>query len=151
MIASPTRLETGTVGETMTPGILTCLPVTPLRVVAQMMATHRVHAIVVFGHEDLLLPWGVVSDLDLVGAIESRAPAGAIAASPVVTVTPSDSLLQAASLMREHSTSHLIVVADEASPLPIGVLSTLDIARVFAAESALPEPWHPAGVLERSH
>jgi CBS domain-containing protein len=39
-------------------------------------------------------------------------------------------------LMREHSTTHLIVVADESSPLPIGVLSTLDIARAFATESA---------------
>lgn len=135
MTVNSTTLTSGTVAEAMTPGILTCLPVTPLRVVAQMMATHRVHAIVVFGHEDVLLPWGVVSDLDLVGAIDSHAPAGAVAASPVVTVTPGDSLLQAASLMREHSTSHLIVVADASSPLPIGVLSTLDIARVFATEA----------------
>lgn len=136
MTISPTDLKIGTVAEAMTPGILTCLPVTPLRVVAQMMATHRVHAIVVFGHEDTLLPWGVLSDLDLVGAIESRATAGAVAASPIVTVTPGDSLLYAAQLMREHSTTHVIVVADEASPLPIGVLSTLDVARAFAAVSA---------------
>ena len=128
------QLSSGTVGDAMTPGILTCLPVTPLRVVAQMMASHRVHAIVVFGHEDTLLPWGVVSDLDLVGAIESHAPAGAVAASPVVTVTPGHSLLHAAALMREHATTHLIVIADESSPLPIGVLSALDIARAFAAE-----------------
>ena len=52
MTVSSATLTTGTVAEAMTPGILTCLPVTPLRVVAQMMATHRVHAIVVFGHED---------------------------------------------------------------------------------------------------
>jgi len=134
-ISSP-ALKAGTVAEVMTPGILTCLPVTPLRVVAQMMATHRVHAIVVFGHEDTLLPWGVLSDLDLAGAIESRATAGAVAASPIVTVTPGDSLLYAAQLMREHSTTHVIVVADESSPLPIGVLSTLDVARAFAGESA---------------
>ena len=139
MPASSAELKTGTVAEAMTPGILTCAPVTPLRVVARMMATHRVHAIVVFGHEDSLLPWGVLSDLDLVGAIESRAPAGAVAASPIVTVTPGDSLLHAARLMREHSTTHVIVVADESSPLPIGVLSTLDVARAFAAESAVEE------------
>ena len=47
MTVSSATLTTGTVAEAMTPGILTCLPVTPLRVVAQMMATHRVHAIVV--------------------------------------------------------------------------------------------------------
>ena len=135
MTASLTELKIGTVGDAMTPGILTCLPVTPLRDVARMMATHRVHAIVVFGHEDTLLPWGVLSDLDLVGAIDSGATAGAVAASPIVTVTPGDSLLYAAQLMREHSTTHVIVVADESSPLPIGVLSTLDVARVFAAET----------------
>jgi CBS domain-containing protein len=136
MTVGSAGFTTGTVGEAMTPGILTCSPVTPLRVVARMMMTHRVHAIVVFGHEDSLLPWGVLSDLDLIGAIESGAPAGAVAASPIVTVTPGESLQQAAWLMREHSTTHLIVVADESSPLPIGVLSTLDVARAFATESA---------------
>ncbi len=135
MTVNSAELKTGTVGDAMTPGILTCSPLTPLSVVARMMATHRVHAIVVFGHEDNLLPWGVLSDLDLVGAIESGATAGAVAASPIVTVTPGHSLLRAAWLMREHSTTHLIVVADESSPLPIGVVSTLDVARAFAAAS----------------
>lgn len=101
-----------------------------------MMASHRVHAIVVFGHNDSLMPWGVVSDLDLVGAIGSGANAGAIATSPVVTVTPDDSVLHAARLMREHATAHLIVIADADSPLPIGVLSSLDIARALATERA---------------
>lgn len=135
MIPVRSALRTGTVGDAMTPGILTCLPSTPLRTVARMMATHRVHAIVVFGNEDVLLPWGVISDLDLVGAIGSDAPARTVAASPVVTVTVHDTLTHAAQLMREHSTSHLLVIADESSQLPIGVLSTLDIARAFAAES----------------
>jgi CBS domain-containing protein len=133
-VMSP-ELTTGAVGDPMTAGILTCLPVTPLRVVARIMATHRVHAVVVFGHDDRLRPWGVVSDLDLIGAIDSRATADAIAASPVVTVTPEDTLVHAAQLMREHSTAHLVVVADEASPVPIGILSTLDVAQAFAAES----------------
>jgi len=136
MISVRSALGAGTVGEAMTPGILTCLPSTPLRTVARMMATHRVHAIVVFGNDDMLLPWGVVSDLDLVGAIESDAQAKSVAASPVVTVTIHDSLLHAAQLMREYSTSHLVVIVDDSSPLPIGVLSTLDIARAFAADSA---------------
>jgi len=128
------EVTNGTVGELMTAGILTCSPSAPLRTVAKMMATHRVHAIVVFGHQDTLLPWGVVSDLDLVGALDSGANAGAIAASPVVTVTPDDTLISAAQLMREHSTAHLIVVADAASPIPIGVLSSLDIVRAVADE-----------------
>src|SRR5262245_55561160 len=134
MIPVRSALSTGAVGDAMTPGILTCLPSTPLRAVARMMATHRVHAIVVFGNDDMLMPWGIVSDLDLVGAIESDAPAKTVAASPVVTVTIHDTLSHAAQLMREYSTSHLVVIADDSSPLPIGVLSTLDIARAFAAD-----------------
>ncbi len=133
MTVTAPELQTGTVGEAMSPGVLTCLTVTPLRVVARMMATHRVHAIVVFGTDDSLTPWGVVSDLDLIGAIGSGVNAGQVAASPVQTVTPDASLLEAARLMTEHSTSHLLVVAKD-TKLPIGVISTLDIARSLAAE-----------------
>ena len=126
------ELRTGTVGEAMTPGVLTCLPVTPLRDVARMMTRHRVHAIVVFGHDDRLHAWGVVSDLDLVAAIGAHTNAGAVAASPVVTVTPDASLLDAARLMEENQTQHLLVTSERG--LPVGILSTLDIARAFAAE-----------------
>jgi CBS domain-containing protein len=132
MTVTETELRTGTVAEAMTPGVLTCLPVTPLRDVARQMARHRVHAIVVFGSEDALHPYGVVSDLDLVAAIGTHANAGAVAASPVVTVTPDVSLEQAAKLMREHATSHLLVVSDRS--FPIGVISSLDVARALATE-----------------
>jgi CBS domain-containing protein len=133
MTVTETELRTGTVGEAMTPGVLTCLPVTPLRVVARMMARHRVHAIVVFGSDDALHPWGVVSDVDLVGAIGTSANAGAIAASPVVTATIDLPLQHAATLLTENETTHLLVVSDRG--LPVGVLSTLDVARALAAES----------------
>ena len=131
------ELGTGTVGEAMNPGVLTCLPITPLRTVARMMGRHRVHAIVVFGTDDRLHPWGVISDLDLVGAIGTHANAGTVAASPVVTVTPDSTLVNAAKLLAEHETSHLLVISE--TGLPIGVLSTLDIARAFAAEPGLDE------------
>ncbi len=137
MTVTYTELGTGTVGEAMNPGVLTCLPITPLRTVARMMARHRVHAIVVFGTDDRLHPWGVISDLDLVEAIGTHANAGAVAASPVVTVTSDLTLLHAAKLLAENETSHLLVIND--AGLPIGVLSTLDIARAFAAEPGLDE------------
>jgi CBS domain-containing protein len=137
MTVTYTELGTGTVGEAMNPGVLTCLPVTPLRTVARMMARHCVHAIVVFGSDDRLHPWGVISDLDLVEAIGTHANAGAVAASPVVTVTADLTLLHAAKLLAENETSHLLVIND--AGLPIGVLSTLDIARAFAAEPGLDE------------
>ncbi|HEX7525008.1 MAG TPA: CBS domain-containing protein [Gaiellaceae bacterium] len=137
MTVTYTELGTGTVGEAMNAGVLTCLPVTPLRTVARMMARHRVHAIVVFGADDRLHPWGVISDLDLVGAIGTHANAGTVAASPVVTTQATMTLVDAAKLLAENETSHLLVVSD--SGLPIGVLSTLDIARAFAAEPGLDE------------
>jgi CBS domain-containing protein len=43
-------------------------------------------------------------------------------------VSPRESLLRAAQLMTEHATAHLIVV-DPESGRPVGVLSTLDVAR----------------------
>lgn len=132
MTATFSDLRTGTVGEAMTPGVLTCLPVTPLRDVARMMARHRVHAIVVFGTDDRLHPWGVISDLDLVGAIGTGAHAGSVAASPVITVTPELALEHAATLMAENETTHLLVVSD--TGLPVGVISSLDVARALAAE-----------------
>jgi predicted transcriptional regulator len=132
MTVTLAELRSGTVGEAMTPGVLTCLPVTPLRDVARMMARHRVHAIVVFGSDDRLHPWGVVSDLDLIGAVNTQANAGAVAASPVVTVTVDMSLEHAATLMTENQTSHLLVISDKG--LPVGVISSLDVARALAAE-----------------
>lgn len=132
MTVMVSELRTGTVGEAMNPGVLTCLPVTPLRDVARMMVRHRVHAIVVFGTDDRLHPWGVVSDLDLIGAIGTGANAGSVAASPVITVTPDVALEHAATLMAENEKTHLIVVSDQG--LPVGVISTLDVARALAAE-----------------
>ena len=115
----------------MNPGVLTCAPATTLRDVARMMSMHRIHAVVVLGNDGGLRPWGVVSDLDLVGAIGTDADARAIAASPVVTVTEDVTVEHAATLLAENETSHLLVVDD--AGLPIGVLSTLDVARAFAS------------------
>jgi CBS domain-containing protein len=47
------------------------------------------------------------------------------------TVSADDSLLGAAQLMREHGVSHVVVV-DRAGGYPVGVLSTLDIAALYA-------------------
>jgi CBS domain-containing protein len=122
----------------MTAGLITCPPETPLRQVARLMALHRVHSIVVFdyGHEDDETPelWGIVSDLDLVEAAWAEIDeqtAGSSASSPLVTVTSDDSLDHAAQLMVENGITHLAVL-DPASQRPVGIISTLDIARVVA-------------------
>jgi CBS domain-containing protein len=136
----PTTSLAGTrVSEAMTTGVISCPPDTPLRRVAQIMARERVHAIYVFdyGDEDdeTVQLWGIVSDLDLVAAgrgdIDDLTARDA-SVTPLVSARSDDSLARAAQLLAEHGVSHLAVI-DPYARRPVGVLSTLDIARVLAA------------------
>jgi CBS domain-containing protein len=131
----------------MHPGLISCSPDTPLRTIARMMATYRVHAILVTAHGAEELPgggaWGIVSDADLLraagmGELDEQA-SRAIAAPPLLTVTTGQDLAHAARIMAEHSIAHLIVV-DPLTARPVGVLSSLDVARALAG---FPER-HPA-------
>jgi CBS domain-containing protein len=132
-------LEELHVADAMHPGVITCPVDTPLRDVARMMATYRIHAVIALGDAPVSAPgaelWGVVSDLDLVrvarGGDLEGCTAGTVAATPIVTVRPNDTLARAAQLMVEHEVAHLVVV-DRRSARPIGVLSTLDVARALA-------------------
>ncbi len=135
----PVPFETGTVGDAMSRGVISCPPETPLRVVARMMATFGIHAIFVFEHveEDDEAPrlWAVVSDLDLVAATQldlDTLTAGASAVTPLVSVESDRSVAEAGSLMAQYGIAHLAVTAP-GSRRPIGVISTLDIARAVAA------------------
>jgi CBS domain-containing protein len=127
------------------PGLISCSLDTPLPTVARMMATYRVHAILVTAHGDEVLPgggrWGIVSDTDLLRAAEAgeieEIEARSIAATPVLMVAGSHELAHAAQLMAEHELSHLIVV-ERTSQRPIGVLSTLDIVRALAGFPGAP-------------
>lgn len=129
--------EKATVSDVMRLGVLSCPPDLPVASVARIMATHHVHAVVVDGiRRDPVrgeqLVWGVVSDMDLVRAAHAGAEsltAGDIAATEPLTVEPSLALDEAARLMDEHGTAHLVVVDGER---PIGVISSLDIAGVVA-------------------
>ena len=63
------------VDDAMHPGLISCTPDMPLRTVARMMATYRVHAILVTAHGEEELPgggrWGIISDTDLLHAAEA--------------------------------------------------------------------------------
>jgi CBS domain-containing protein len=133
----PAGIATAFVADIMRPGVLGCEPDTPLREVARMMASHRIHSVVVHGITDRAgerLVWGLVSDLDLARAfgepLDERT-AAEVAATEVVTVAPEDTVERAAQIMAEHETAHLIVASDEGRR-PIGVISTLDLARAIA-------------------
>lgn len=123
------------VADAMRAGIISCPANAPIRAIAEIMASYHVHAVVVegAGSEDGL-GWGIVSDLGLTDAAargELDRTAGELAAPQAATIRPSDSLIQAATLMSEQGVSHLIVSAEPATR-PLGILSTLDLAVVLA-------------------
>jgi CBS domain-containing protein len=125
------------VEEAMHRGVLTVPWRAPLSQVAETMAKHHVHCVVAIGDS----PdgggriWGLVGDLELTRiacteGLQGRT-AGGSATTELVTVVPKDSVHHAAELMTEHEVSHLIVV-DPITDRPVGVLSTLDVARILA-------------------
>ena len=126
------------VADAMTNGVICCRPDTPLREVAATMTRERVHAVYVFepdGADAEPRLWGLVSDIDLVAAgLGDFDALNAFDASvtPLVTISPDDRLERAAQLLAENGVSHLAVV-DRSSRQPVGVLSTLDVARYLAA------------------
>jgi CBS domain-containing protein len=116
----------------MHPGVLTCAPDDSLRDVAAIMANHRVHAVVITTSNGERAV-GVVSDLDVVAAAAAMTDctAGQAGATETVTVSADEPLGSAAHLMNEHGVSHLVVL-NSARGYPLGVLSSLDIAAVYA-------------------
>ena len=127
-----------TVGEVMHEGIVTCSPSADLEQVAAAMAEHGIHCLVAIdegppGEDDDRL-WGIVSDLDLMRGIDSPVPldAGNLAELDVATVAPDDTLHHAARTMVRRGLAHLVVVVDGR---PVGVISTLDIARAMQRSS----------------
>ena len=120
------------VGDAMHAGILSCSADTPLGEVAGMMARNRVHALAVTQSADTH-PVGVVSALDVVEAAVSGEERTALQAAVTehVSVSTRESLQRAGQLMAERGVSHLVVL-DAHSGQPVGVLSTLDIASVYA-------------------
>jgi CBS domain-containing protein len=125
------------VGEVMRLGVVTAEPDTPLSEVARLMSAYRIHCVVVSGlAEDAhgtRLVWGVVSDLDLARALASgqEATAGQVAATEPLTASPFDSLADVAQVMADHEVAHLVVV-DAKVAEPMGMISTLDVARAAA-------------------
>ena len=129
-------LAGATVRTAMQLGLFHCPPDADLQTLARVMTERSIHCVVVggihHGHGGERLTYGIVSDLDLMRGLQE--PGGARIASDVattepITVLPAETLETAARLMTEHSTAHLIVASPQTG-LPVGIVSTLDIARV---------------------
>jgi CBS domain-containing protein len=140
---SPSSSSTIAVGEVMHAGVIDCPPQTPLHRVAALMAERGVHCVIVDGlargpgHTEQLV-WGIVSDVDLMRAAGSGqldGEAGRVAVTEIVTVEAGEDVERAAQLMGEHDCSHLVVV-DEDAGRPLGVISSLDVARAVASAAS---------------
>ena len=126
------------VRDAMQLGLFHCSPDDDIAAVARTMAEQSIHSVVVAGitrrdHAGDHLAWGIVSDLDLMRALAPGADevtAAEFAGTEIVIVSPRESLSRAVQLMTEHETSHLVVVSPETGR-PVGMLSTLDIARAL--------------------
>jgi CBS domain-containing protein len=124
------------VHDAMRAGVFTCPPDTPLRDVARMMATYRIHCVVVseLEAEGGGRAWGVIADMDLVAAAGPNSgdtPVREVANTELLTVPADETLERASQLMTEHEVSHLVVIQPQ-SGHPVGVLSSLDVAGVLA-------------------
>jgi CBS domain-containing protein len=127
--------ERATVLDAMRLGVISCPQEAGLQEIARILATYRIHCVVV-DQEGAggKRPWGVITDLDVAlaaGPGSERRTAGEVARTEMVTVTPEEPLAHAVRLMAEHDVSHLVVVHVH-SGQPVGVLSALDLAGVIA-------------------
>lgn len=127
------------VRDVMHPGVVGVPPSTTVRELADTLAHYRLHAAWVSGitgeRGGERLVWSIASDMDVLRAADAGhldATAGEIAATEALTVDADEPLDAAAVRMVAHGVSHAIVAA--AGAPPAGVLSTLDVVGVLAAD-----------------
>ena len=127
------RLDLIRVEEVMHAGLIGCDPAAPLPVIARIFAEEQIHAVVVGGidrtREGERLTWGIISDHDLMRALDATGDsvtAAALAVTAMITVEPRESLDRVVQLMASYDVTHVLVVEDGA---PVGIVSSQDVAR----------------------
>jgi CBS domain-containing protein len=136
-MTSPGTQPPATVGTAMHVGVVTCRPDETLRTVAALLAEHHIHAVVVTAHADDGGPCSVVTDRDVVlgyarGNLD-RLTARDAASEPTITVRADLDLRYASEMMAQNGTTHIVVTAP-GDGTPIGILSSLDIARTVGTQ-----------------
>lgn len=127
----PNILDGARAGDCMRAGIFTCDPQASLRELAATMSSLRIHALALRTAPGKPLPF--ITDLEVMAgiALSDQLQAGDLVPATATTVSRLQPLREAAQLMVEHGAAHLIVI-DEASGHPVGVLSTTDILQAYA-------------------
>ncbi len=131
------RIAGWRVRDVMSSPIRACAPDLSLVAAAELMAAERIHCLVVVdppGESVDASVLGVLSDLDLVVALDGASALGTVrefAGAPLESVWADAPLSQAVHQMHEARAHHLVVVA-EGSGRPVGLLSTLDVLQALA-------------------
>lgn len=108
-------------------------PGTPVSMVAELMATQRLHAVAVVKPAQSE-EWKIVSALDVVAAATTRSDPAIedIPTKEALTVSAAESVRGAARMMADQRHGHLVIV-DPATGHPNGVLSALDVITALTA------------------
>jgi CBS domain-containing protein len=121
-------------------GFFECTPDTEVASVARLLASRRIHCLVVpdLGHAGDRRSWATVSDREVLAALAdgpAHRTAGEIARRDVLGVQPGESLLHAAGLMAQRDVAHLVVLSP-GTDRPVGIVSSLDVARAVGELAA---------------
>jgi predicted transcriptional regulator len=119
------KWEHASVADAMHRGVISCAGESSAWAAARAMAAHRIHCVVVKGGEGIPR---LITDMDVAAAMfdEQLGTLSAEALSqPAPLLHPDDTLALALQLMREHRTSHVVVVGSSLNLL--GVVSVLDL------------------------
>jgi CBS domain-containing protein len=114
-------------------GVVTCRPQTSLEDVVRMMATYKIHSVII--EEADANPIGIVSAIDVATAAApdlSEVSAADVATTELITIAANDTLLNAARLMSEQGVTHLLAV-EPGTGRPVGVISASGLVAVLAA------------------
>jgi CBS domain-containing protein len=120
------------VHDAMRIGVVTCRPETSLPDVARMMASYKIHSVVVAEADSP--PFGIVSAIDIATAPSdpSELTAADVATTELVAVSSNETLQRAAWVMADHGVTHLLAV-DPDTGSPVGVISASGLVAALAA------------------
>lgn len=120
-------------------GVISCYPETPIEEVAGVMDVEDISALAVVDNRGDLV--GLISRTDLVNARFVQPywkhwrgmAAEHLMSRPVVTVSPTTTISEAAHLLREKRIHRLVVIEQDGDRVrPVGVLSMTDLAKRVA-------------------
>lgn len=122
------------VKDAMHPGVVSCDSSTTVNEAARMMTTSQLRSLVVVDADCGLA--GILSQTDLVNAkllhadsVEKGLTVGDIMTARVLTISPGDTIEEAARIMIKHHIHRIVVAEPDDLCHPIGILSMGDMMR----------------------